>query len=136
MGGTGEAAFLGPEAMISGTMSGQDLVVLGRFDGDLQLSGRLHAGKSSRMKATVRAAAVHLEGEFDGEIRAQTLFLEETARARGTFVAERLTMREGALLQGTVNLPAGASSGSALPQAALLPSGADPSSLPGTTPPA
>ncbi|PYQ12228.1 MAG: hypothetical protein DMF80_18995 [Acidobacteria bacterium] len=88
---------------VTGTISGQDLAVLGRFEGELQLAGHLRTGGSSRVKAIVKARAVEIEGEFEGEVRAESLRLRPTARARGTFVADRLVIEEGALVHGAVN---------------------------------
>lgn len=101
-------AMVGEDAMFSGRFQGQDLVVLGRLEGDVELKGSLRVGKQGRVKAKVKAAAVEIEGEFEGEIRADTLSLADTARSRGTFIAKRLNVREGAVLEGAVN-PGGGS---------------------------
>ena len=55
------------------------------------------------MKAKVKAAVAEIEGEFEGEVRADSLTLTETARAKGTFLAKRLNVREGAVLEGAIN---------------------------------
>jgi cytoskeletal protein CcmA (bactofilin family) len=55
------------------------------------------------VKAVVKAKAVEIEGEFEGEVRAESLRLAPTARARGTFVAKRLVIEEGAVFHGAVN---------------------------------
>jgi cytoskeletal protein CcmA (bactofilin family) len=99
-----DAAVLDPHAQIAGRWSGRDLVVRGGFEGEMHLTGRLRAEGGSRVRATVRADVVELEGEFEGEVRAATLVLGATARARGVFLAERLCVREGAWLEGSVNL--------------------------------
>src|SRR5437867_4899064 len=36
---------------VTGTISGQDLAVLGRFEGELQLAGHLRTGGSSRVRS-------------------------------------------------------------------------------------
>jgi cytoskeletal protein CcmA (bactofilin family) len=98
-------AVFGAEEVFSGTLRGQDLTVYGGFDGEVELKGRLRVARQGRVKAKVKAAAVDVEGEFEGEIRTETLTLAETARARGTFVAKRLSVKEGALIEGAVNPP-------------------------------
>jgi cytoskeletal protein CcmA (bactofilin family) len=120
------SAVFDRHASVSGKLSGSDLVLHGSFDGELTLTGRLQTAPGSRLKARVRADVVEIEGEFEGEIRAGTLRVSAGARARGTFVAERLSIEEGAFLEGSVQAPAlpivaGASPGLALAPAAPTP---------------
>jgi cytoskeletal protein CcmA (bactofilin family) len=97
------AAIVGADAQFSGRFSGQDLDVLGQLEGEVEVKGRLRIGKQGRVKARVKAAVTEIEGEFEGELRSDALTLTETAKARGTFVAKRLNVREGALLEGSIN---------------------------------
>jgi len=97
------AAIVGEDAQFSGRFSGQDLDVLGRLEGDVEIKGRLRIGKQGRVKAKVKAAVVEIEGEFEGELQTDALTLTETAKARGTFLAKRLNVREGAVLEGAIN---------------------------------
>jgi cytoskeletal protein CcmA (bactofilin family) len=101
------AAIVGEDAQISGRFTGQDLTVFGRLEGEVELKGRLHIGKQGRVKAKVKAASTEIEGDFEGEVRTDALTLAETAKARGTFVAKRLNVREGAVLEGSINPTAG-----------------------------
>ncbi len=94
---------LSADLNVTGTISGQDLAVLGQFEGELRLAGQLRTGGASRVKAIVKAKAVEIEGEFEGEVRAESLHLSPTARAKGTFVAKRLVIEEGAVFHGAVN---------------------------------
>jgi cytoskeletal protein CcmA (bactofilin family) len=100
------AAVLDRHASLTGTVAGHDLVVLGALEGDLRLTGRLHVAAGSRLRARVHASVVDLEGDFEGEVRAQTLRVSASARARGVFRAERLSIQEGAVLEGSVQAPA------------------------------
>jgi cytoskeletal protein CcmA (bactofilin family) len=99
----GRESTLSADLNVTGTISGQDLAVLGQFEGELRLAGQLRTGGNSRVKAVVKARTVEIEGEFEGEVRAESLRLTPTARARGTFVAERLVIEEGAMVHGAVN---------------------------------
>jgi cytoskeletal protein CcmA (bactofilin family) len=93
-------------ASVSGKFSGHDLVLQGSLQGELTLTGLLRCAAGSRLHARVRAEVVELEGEFEGEIRATALRVSAGARARGTFIADRLSIEEGALLDGDVQAPA------------------------------
>ena len=101
-----DTAVVDRHTTLSGTVSGHDLIVLGSLEGDLRLTGRLHIAAGSRLKARVQATVVELDGEFEGELRAETLRVAASARAKGVFVAERLSIEEGALLEGDVQSPA------------------------------
>jgi cytoskeletal protein CcmA (bactofilin family) len=111
------AAIVGEDAQFSGRFSGQELEVLGRLEGEVELKGRLRIGKQGRVKAKVKAAVVEVEGEFEGELRADALTLSETAKAKGTFLAKRLNVREGAVLEGAINPASAAPSTAPAPAA-------------------
>jgi cytoskeletal protein CcmA (bactofilin family) len=98
-----EMAVIGEDAFLSGRVTGQDLLVLGRVEGQIELRGRLRVGPKGRAQATVRAHTIEIEGELEGDVRAEVLTLAQTARARGTFVAKRLSVQEGAVLEGHIN---------------------------------
>lgn len=88
---------------VSGRVSGRDLDVLGRFEGDLDLTGRVHVASGSQVKGRVRASLVEIDGDFEGEVRAETLRVGVGASARGLFFADRISIVDGALLEGDVN---------------------------------
>jgi cytoskeletal protein CcmA (bactofilin family) len=129
-------AVFGAEEVFSGTLHGQDLTVHGGFDGEVELKGRLKVTRGGRVRAKVKAAAVDLEGEFDGEIRTETLTVAETARARGTFVAKRISVKEGALIEGAVNPPGEARTGTpaSAPARTSAPSGGPSATSAGSSP--
>ena len=105
---TGDTAVLGPGSFLTGKLVGGNVVVLGAFEGDLNVSGRLRLGPESRVRAAVRASVVEIEGDFEGELFADALNLSERARASGTFTAGKLSVKEGAVFEGAVNVPAAA----------------------------
>jgi cytoskeletal protein CcmA (bactofilin family) len=97
------AGVVGEGAVLNGKVKGHDLTVLGAVEGEVHLEGKLLVGATGRVAARVRAKEVLVEGEIDGEVKAASLTLGETARARGTFVAKRLVVKEGALVEGSIN---------------------------------
>jgi cytoskeletal protein CcmA (bactofilin family) len=99
-----EVSILGEDTSLSGRIKGQDLMILGTFEGELSLSGRLQLGPKAKVNARVRAESVEVEGKFDGEIRAKALTFAPSAKARGLFLADRLGIREGATVEGAFNL--------------------------------
>lgn len=101
---TNDVSVLGEDASLSGRINGQDLTILGAFDGELKLTGRLRIGPNARVKAALSADSVEVEGRFEGEIRSKRLSFAPTAQARGLFLADHLAVRDGALVEGTFNL--------------------------------
>jgi cytoskeletal protein CcmA (bactofilin family) len=91
------------QADIEGTLRGKDAQILGRFRGQIDLTGRLVLGESAKVDAKVTADAVEIAGEFKGELKARSLSVLEKGRVEGTIDAQRIAMREGALLNGSVN---------------------------------
>lgn len=86
-----------------GKLTGRDARILGRFRGDIELTGRLATGEDSKVEARLKADAAEISGEFVGEIVARTVTLTEKARVEGNVQAEILSVREGAWLQAAVN---------------------------------
>ena len=99
-----DVSILSEDASLSGRINAQDLTILGGFEGDVVVRGRLRIGPNAKVKAKVKAESVELEGQFDGEIRAAALTFAPTSRARGLFLADRLGIREGAVVEGSFNL--------------------------------
>lgn len=86
---------------IEGRLSGQDAHVLGRFQGDVTLAGRLVVGEGARVEAKVRSEAVEIAGDFTGEILARSLLVTEKGRLQGTVAVQKLAIREGALVNAS-----------------------------------
>ena len=101
-------SVIGPDSAFEGTLKGQDAQVLGRFKGDIAVSGRLAIGDSANVEAKVAADVVEISGAFKGEVRARAVILLEKARVDASLDAKSLTVRDGALLNGAVNVASGA----------------------------
>jgi cytoskeletal protein CcmA (bactofilin family) len=101
--GEQDLTVLASGTAVSGRVAGRDLDVLGRFEGDLDLSGRVHVAPGSQVKGRVRANVVEIDGDFEGEVRAETLRVGQGASARGKFFAGRIAIVDGAWLEGDVN---------------------------------
>jgi len=98
-----KSTFIDAQADVEGTLKGKDAQILGRFRGEVNVSGRLVLGEGARVDAKVAADAVEVAGEFKGEIKARAVTLAEKARVEGTVDAQLLVVREGAQLNGAVS---------------------------------
>jgi cytoskeletal protein CcmA (bactofilin family) len=91
------------KAEVEGTLIGKDVQVLGRFKGEIEISGRLVVGEGGRVEARVTADAVEVAGDLRGDIKTRSLVLMDKARVDGNLDAQTLSVREGAQLNGAVN---------------------------------
>jgi cytoskeletal protein CcmA (bactofilin family) len=108
------------QADFEGKLRGKDALVLGRFRGEIEISGRLTIGEGARVEATVVADSAEISGELKGDVRARNLVLADKARVQGSVDARVLVVREGAWLSGGVS--AGAAETPAKPASPLSPS--------------
>jgi cytoskeletal protein CcmA (bactofilin family) len=92
------------QADVEGKLRGKDAQILGRFQGEIELSGRLQMGEGSRIQALVTADVAEIGGEFKGELKARSLVLLEKGRIEGSVEAQTIAVREGAQLNGSVNV--------------------------------
>ena len=90
--------------VVTGKVKGKDLTVLGGWS-RARCSSRAGCAwaRTAASRRRVRAGDVEVEGELEGEMRARPSPCAETARARGTFVAKRLVVKEGARVEGAIN---------------------------------
>ena len=99
---------IGSDAEFEGVLTGKDAQVLGRFKGEVLVSGKLTIGEGARVDAKVTADVVEVAGSFKGNLVARSLILLEKARVDGSVEAKSLAVRDGALLNGAVNVGAAA----------------------------
>ena len=93
-------------------MVGSNITVQGRFKGDLEASGVLRIVEGSDIEASIKAARVEISGSFRGEVQTDSLQLLEQGSASGTFQAKKLSVREGAKLNGELEVGDTAGGGS------------------------
>ena len=87
---------------IQGKLTGRDARILGRFDGEIELSGRLHVGEGAKVDGKVKVDTAEIGGEYKGELNARSVLLLEKARVEGALNTEMLAVREGAQLNASV----------------------------------
>jgi cytoskeletal protein CcmA (bactofilin family) len=122
-----KGTVIDPQADVEGKLKGKDALILGRFRGQIEVSGRVVLGEGSRVDATVVADAAEVAGELKGDVRARAVTLAEKARVQGTVDARVLVVREGAWLSGSVSAGEAAGKGAAPLASPLAAHGAAPS---------
>lgn len=98
--------ILGKNLSIKGTLSGDDDVQLsGTLEGDIRLKTGLTVGQSAKIKGEVSADMIQISGTVDGTVTAKSkLQLDQSAKVSGTISTPKLTMLEGAVFNGDVQM--------------------------------
>jgi cytoskeletal protein CcmA (bactofilin family) len=100
-------ATIGPSIHIKGDVTGsEDLVIQGRVDGSVDLAqNHVTVGSEGRVKADVSARTVTVEGEVEGDLSAhEQITLRRSARVQGNISAPRVSLEDGAVFRGGIDM--------------------------------
>ncbi len=107
----GEERWLEVDASMTGTLAFKDPVNLqinGRFEGTLDTKGHLAIGEKAQVKATIKGETITIRGAVTGDIAATArVELLSTARVTGKITSPRVSMEDGAILQGALEMSGG-----------------------------
>ena len=106
---SGGSATIGPSITIKGDVSGdEDLMIQGRIDGKVKLAKHnVTIGTDGHVKADVHGRTVVVEGQVEGDLRAkEQIILRHTARVEGSIAAPRVTLEDGAVFRGGIEMDA------------------------------
>ena len=96
------------DASMQGSLSFKDPVNLrinGRFEGTLDTAGSLMISEGAEVKATIHGELVMIGGSLTGElIASKRLELGPSARVTGKITTPSLIVREGAVLEGQIEM--------------------------------
>lgn len=101
-----ERSLMGPSITMKGEISGnEDLLVEGTFEGTVNLKKNVVTiGQNGRVTANVCGRVIHIEGEVTGDcIGTEQVILHKAGTVRGNICAPRVTVEDGARLQGTID---------------------------------
>jgi cytoskeletal protein CcmA (bactofilin family) len=126
-------SIIDAQADFEGTLKGKDARILGRFRGQIELSGRLLLGEGAKVDAKVKADSAEIGGGFNGDLVVKSLTLLEKSKVEGTLSAQKLSVREGAQLNGSVNTAAEGKAPAQTPPAAPKPEPSTPPAGPATS---
>ncbi len=96
------------DASMQGTLAFRDPVNLrinGRFEGTLETAGSLFIGEGAEVKATIHGELIIVGGNLTGDVVAtKRLELIPPAKVSGKITTPSLVVREGAVLDGQVEM--------------------------------
>lgn len=107
-------AAIGPSITVKGDVSGdEDLLIEGRVEGKVMLAKHnVTIGPDGHVKADVVGRTVVVEGQVEGDLRGEEqIVLRHSARVEGSIAAPRVTLEDGAVFRGGIEMDAGAQAG-------------------------
>jgi len=101
-----DTTYFGKNLKVTGNVSGEgSLIILGAFEGEFNLRGRLKVAQGARVKGNVKATEVYVNGNVEGAIVAsEIVHLDNTARIKGGIASPKISVLEGALFDGEIRM--------------------------------
>jgi cytoskeletal protein CcmA (bactofilin family) len=103
----GDRAIIGPSITIKGDVTGEeDLVIQGRIEGKVDLAQHnVTVGSNGRIKANIFGRNVTVEGEVEGDLRAEEhIAIRKSGKVHGNVSAPRVTIEDGAMFKGSIDM--------------------------------
>jgi cytoskeletal protein CcmA (bactofilin family) len=107
---SGRSAIIGPGIHINGDISGdENLVVEGSVDGKIRLDlHQVEIGQSGRVNADITAKEIKIAGEVRGDITGtEKVIILRSGNVHGNIVAPRMTLEDGAIFKGSIDMDPG-----------------------------
>jgi cytoskeletal protein CcmA (bactofilin family) len=106
-------AMIGSSIVIKGTVTGDEyLLIEGKVEGTIDLNSNVvSVGQSGRVSADINAKIVNIEGEVTGDITGnEMVVISKSGNVRGNIVAPRVTLEDGAIFKGSIDMDPGETS--------------------------
>jgi cytoskeletal protein CcmA (bactofilin family) len=100
------STYLGKNLNITGSIIGRDDVqVFGRHTGGIQIEGDLDIRESAAIEGNIKARSIQVGGTAKGDLVAGSkLHIQRTGKVKGNISTSVLTLKEGAVFNGEVNM--------------------------------
>jgi cytoskeletal protein CcmA (bactofilin family) len=117
-------AMIGPSITIKGEVTGdEDLHIQGKVEGTIDLnSHEVSVGQSGQVSADIKANVIKIDGEVTGDISGkEKVVISKSGNVRGNIVAPRVTLEDGAIFKGSIDMDPGDTAVSKSPLTAQQP---------------
>ncbi len=104
------AAVIGPGIHVNGDISGdENLIIEGKIDGKIRLGAhQVDIGQSGRVNADITAKIIKIAGEVRGDLTAtEKVIILRSGNVHGNIVAPRMTLEDGAIFKGSIDMDPG-----------------------------
>jgi cytoskeletal protein CcmA (bactofilin family) len=111
-------AMIGPSIKIKGEVTGdEDLHIQGKVEGTIDLnSHEVSVGQSGQVYADIKANVIKIDGEVTGDISGnEKVVISKSGNVRGNIVAPRVTLEDGAIFKGSIDMDPGDTAASKSP---------------------
>lgn len=101
------SAIIGASIRIKGDVTGdEDLIIQGHVEGTINLQGHnVTISKSAKVTANIQANQIIVEGDLIGDMNGdQKVVIRETGNVYGNIVAPRVTLEDGAMFKGSIEM--------------------------------
>lgn len=102
--------MIGPSIHIKGTVTGgEDLLIQGKVEGTIDLGDHeVAVGQSGKVTADIKAKTIKIEGEVAGDVTgSEKVVIAKSGKVRGNIVAPRVTLEDGAIFKGSIDMDPG-----------------------------
>ena len=102
--------MIGSSITIKGTVSGEeDLLIEGKVEGTITLKDHeVSIGQSGQVTANITAKIIRIDGEVTGDITGtEKVVLSKSGNVRGNIIAPRVTLEDGAIFKGSIDMDPG-----------------------------
>ena len=107
---SGRAAVIGPGIHINGDISGnENLIIEGKVDGKIKLaSHQVSVGQGGKVNADITAKIIKIDGHVKGDlVGTEKVVISRSGNVHGNITAPRMTLEEGAIFKGSIDMDPG-----------------------------
>jgi len=98
--------FFGKNLKFNGNVSGEgNMIILGSFEGEFNLKGQLKVAQGARVKGNFNATSIAINGNVEGNLTAtEKIHMDNTARINGRIVTPKVSILDGAVFDGEMQM--------------------------------
>lgn len=99
-------SILPPTLRFKGELSAdEDLLIQGQIEGTIKHTQRVTVGKEGKVKASISAQVIKVEGTVEGDLQAErSVYVEDSGNLRGNIHAPSVCLVEGSKFNGAIDM--------------------------------